>query len=207
MSTSTIHSVGELALFHDLGAPGRSRDNSALRAFVAGQFLALDHAHKVAGRLDLEHLLFLEANAAALLSAAHPEPLLALHGNDLLAPWQMLGQGVAPGMLALREALSPRRDLGFLFDLLRVDSRLELQELDLSGAELLALRAILLEPLDVHFRSSRFSCEAVDILRLCASALDERSRFLRQTLKIDAGNRFQRHLLISCLAISNKHET
>ncbi|MGC2576399.1 MAG: hypothetical protein WA376_02360, partial [Terrimicrobiaceae bacterium] len=116
----------------------------ALRAFVAGQFLALDHAHKVAGRLDLEHLLFLEANATALLSAAHAEPLLALHGNDLLAPWQMLGQGVAPGMLALREALSPRRDLGFLFDLLRVDSRLELQELDLSGAELLALRAILL---------------------------------------------------------------
>ena len=166
MSTSTIHSVGELAFFHDLAAPGRSRDNSALRAFVAGQFLALDHAHKVAGRLDLEHLLFLEANAAALLSAAHAEPLLALHGNDLLAPWQMLGQGVAPGMLALREALSPRRDLGFLFDLLRVDSRLELQELDLSGAELLALRTILLEPLEPeHFRSSRFSCEAVGILR------------------------------------------
>jgi hypothetical protein len=162
MSTSTIHSVGELALFHDLGAPGRSRDNSALRAFVAGQFLALDHAHKVAGRLDLEHLLFLEANAAALLSAAHAEPLLALHGNDLLAPWQMLGQGAAPGMLAL----PPRRDLGFLFDLLRVDSGLELQELDLSGAELLALRAILLEPLEPeHFRSSRFSCEAVGILR------------------------------------------
>ena len=67
MSTSTIHSVGELAFFHDLAVPGRSRDNSALRAFVAGQFLALDHAHKVAGRLDLEHLLFLEANAAALL--------------------------------------------------------------------------------------------------------------------------------------------
>jgi hypothetical protein len=46
MSTSTIHSVGELALFHDLGAPGRSRDNSALRAFAAGQFLALDHSHE-----------------------------------------------------------------------------------------------------------------------------------------------------------------
>jgi hypothetical protein len=70
MSTSMIHSVGELALFHDLGASGRSRDNSALRAFMAGQFRALDHAHKVAGRLDLEHLLFLEANAAALLSGS-----------------------------------------------------------------------------------------------------------------------------------------
>jgi hypothetical protein len=69
-------------------------------------------------------------------------------------------------MLAPREALSPRRDLGFLFDLLHVDSRLELQELDLSGAELLALRAILLEPLEPeHFRSSRFSCEALGILR------------------------------------------
>jgi hypothetical protein len=208
MSTSTIHSVGELALFHDLGAPGRSRDNSALRAFVAGQFLALDHAHKVAGRLDLEHLLFLEANAAALLSAAHAEPLLALHGNDLLAPWQMLGQGVAPGMLALREALSPRRDLGFLFDLLRVDSRLELQELDLSGAELLALR-----PYFLSLSSRSISAAADSRVRrsascaLCASALDERSRFLRQTLKIDAGNRFQRHLLKSCLAISNKHDT
>jgi hypothetical protein len=100
-------------------------------------------------------------------SPQHTQSLSSpLHGNDLLAPWQMLGQGVAPGMLALREALSPRRDLGFLFDLLRVDSRLELQELDLSGAELLALRAILLEPLEPeHFRSSRFSCEAVGILR------------------------------------------
>ena len=28
--------------------------SDSLRAFVAGQFLALDHAHKVAGRLDLE---------------------------------------------------------------------------------------------------------------------------------------------------------
>ena len=104
---------------------------------MAGQFLALDHAHKVAGRLDLEHLLFLEANAAALLSAAHAEPL---------------------------------------------------------------------EP--EHFRSSRFSCSRRSAsCALCASALDERSRFLRQTLKIDAGNRFERHLLISCLAISNKHDT
>jgi hypothetical protein len=207
MSTSTIHSVGELALFHDLGAPGRSRDNSALRAFVAGQFLALDHAHKVAGRLDLEHLLFLEANAAALLSAAHAEPLLALHGNDLLAPWQMLGQGVAPGMLALREALSPRRDLGSFSTSCAwtpgsssKSSICPALSFSLFGPYFLSLSTSISAAADSRVRRST-SCA------LCASALDERSRFLRQTLKIDAGNRFQRHLLISCLAISNKHDT
>ena len=84
------HSVGELALFHDLGASGGSRDDSALRTVAAGQFLALDHAHEVAGWFHVEHFLFLVADAAALLSAAHAEPFLAFHGDDFLAPWQML---------------------------------------------------------------------------------------------------------------------
>ena len=203
------HRVGELALLHDLWASGGCRDNSTLRTFVAGQFLALDHAHEVAGRFDLEDFLFLVANAAALLRAAHAEPLLAFHGNDLLAPRQMSGQGVTPGMLALCEALAPRRDLRFLLDFLRLDSGLEFQELDLLLAELLAFGPILLEPLKPeHFpQQAILLFEAVGILRPLRECLDERSRFLRQTLKIDAGNRFQRHLLRSCLAISNKHDT
>ena len=111
-------------------------------------------------------------------------------------------------MLALCEALAPR-DLRFLLDFLRVDSGLEFQELDLLLAELLAFGPILLEPLKPeHFpQQAILLFEAVGILRPLRECLDERSRFLRQTLKIDAGNRFQRHLLISCLAISNKHDT
>ena len=78
--------------------------------------------------------------------------LLAFHGNDFLAPRQMLGQGVAPGMLALSKSLAPGGDLGFLLDFLRVDSGFELQELNLLLAELLALGTILLEPLEPeHF--------------------------------------------------------
>ena len=135
------HRVGELAFFHDLWASGGCRDDPALRAFVAGQFLALDHAHEVAGRLHVEDFLFLVANAAALLSAAHAEPLLAFHGNDLLAPRQMAGRALRPACSRFVEALAPRRDLRFLLDFLRVDSGLEFQELDLLLAELLALRA------------------------------------------------------------------
>ncbi len=83
MSTSTNHGVGELALFHDPWASGGGRDDPALRALVAGQLLALDHAHEVARRFDLEDFLFLVTNTAALLPAAYAEPLLALHGDDL----------------------------------------------------------------------------------------------------------------------------
>jgi hypothetical protein len=176
---------------------------------VAGQFLALDHAHEVAGRFDLEDFLFLVAKAAALLPAAHAEALLALHGNDLLAPRQMSGQGGAPGMLALCQALAAGRDLRFLLDFLRVDSGLQLQEFDLFLAKLLALGAILLEPFQPeHFpQQAILLFKAVGILRPLRECLDERTRFLRQTLRIDAGNRCQRHLLILCLAISNKHDT
>ncbi len=64
----------------------------------------------------------------------------------------MRRQGVAPGMLALGEALAPGRDLRFLLDFLRVDSGLQLQELNLFLAKLLALGPILLEPLQPeHF--------------------------------------------------------
>jgi hypothetical protein len=112
-------------------------------------------------------------------------------------------------MLALGEALAPGRDLRFLFDFLRLDSGLELQELDLFLAELLALGPILLEPLEPeHFpQQAILLFEPVGLLRPLPERLNERQRFLRQALEIDAENRCQRHLLISCLAISNKHDT
>jgi hypothetical protein len=102
MSTSITTASESLPFSTILGPPGASSchsNNSALRAFAAGQFLAFDHSHEIAGWLDLEHFLLFIADAAALLSAAHAEPLLAFHGDDFLASRQMLGQGVAPGML------------------------------------------------------------------------------------------------------------
>ena len=189
------HRVRELALFHDLGASGRSRDHSALRAFVAGQFLALDHSHEVAGRFHVEDFLFLVADTAALLAAAHAEPFLAFHGNDFLAPRQMVGQSVAPGMLALYESLSLGGDPGFLLDFLRVDSGFKLEELNLLLAELLTLRTILLEPLKPeHFpQQANLLFEPVGLLRPVRERLDERYCFLGQALEVDAGNRCQRH--------------
>ena len=47
------------------------------------------------------HFLLLVANQVALFSAAHTQPLLALHDQDLFAPRQMRGQRIAPGVLAL----------------------------------------------------------------------------------------------------------
>jgi hypothetical protein len=194
------HSVRELAFLHDLRASRRSRDNPALRAFAAGQFLALDHSHEVAGRFHVENFLFLVADAATLLSTAHAEPLLAFHGNDFLASRQMFGQGVAPGMLALCESFAPGGHLGFLLDFLRMHSGFELQEFNLLLAKLLALGPVLLEPLQTeHFpQQANLLLEPVGLLRPLCERLDQRSRLPRQTLKIDAGNRCQRHLLISC---------
>ena len=99
--------------------------------------------------------------------------------------------------------LRPEETSGFLLDFLRVDSGFELQELNLLLAELLALGPILLEPLQPeHFpQQAILPLEPVGLLRPLCECLDERSRLPRQTLKIDAGNRCQRHLLISCLAI------
>jgi hypothetical protein len=55
-------------------------------------------------------------------------------------------------MLALCKALAPGRDLRFLLDFLRVNSRFKLQEINLLLAELLPLGPILLEPLEPqHF--------------------------------------------------------
>jgi len=186
-----------------LGPPAAAVTTPPLRAFVAGQLLALDHAHEVAGWLYVEDFLFLVTDTAALLPAAHAEPLLAFHGDDFLAPWQIFRQGVASGMLALCQALSPGRDLRLLLDFLRVDSGLELQELDLFLAELLALRPILLEPLQPkHFpQQANLLLEPVGFLRPLREPLDEQSRLPRQTLKIDVRNRFQPHLLISCLVL------
>jgi hypothetical protein len=146
------HRVGEFALFHDLGASGRSSGDSSLRAFAAGQLLTLENSHEVAGRFHVEDFLFFVADTAALFSAAYAEPFLALHGDDFLAPWQMIGQGVAPGMLALNESLAPGGDCGFLLDFLRVDSGFEFEEFNLLLAQLLALGTILFEPLQPkHF--------------------------------------------------------
>src|SRR4029077_13844886 len=52
-------------------------------------------------------------------------------------------------------------------------------------------------------RNRRFSRSSRSgLLRPLCERLDERARLPRQTLKIDAGNRCQRHLLISCLVLT-----
>ena len=105
------------------------------------------------------------------------------------------GRALRPACSRFSESLAPGRDLGFLLDFLRVDSGFEFQELNLLLAELLALGTILLEPLEPeHFpQQAILLLEPVGLLRPLCERLDERYRFLRQTLEIDAGNRCQRH--------------
>jgi hypothetical protein len=119
------------------------------------------------------------------------------------------GRALRPACSRFVRRFRRERDLRFLFDFLRVDAGFKLQELDLFLAKLLALGAILLEPLEPeHFpQQAILLFEPVGLLRPLRERLNERQRFLRQALEIDAENRCQRHLLISCSAISNKHDT
>jgi hypothetical protein len=91
----------------------RSCLNALHFALPAGPLLALDHAHGVFGRANVEHLRLFVADDAGLLAALAADALLGCAADRLVDALEMAGQFVAARMLAPRLAL--RLILGFVF--------------------------------------------------------------------------------------------
>src|ERR1700686_30325 len=132
---------------------GRRNHDALLLAPLARALLALGDEHEVLGRCDVQLFALFVADQRRGLPAAAAGALRGRAGNDLFHAVEMRRKALATGMLARRLAsalISRRRGwrgersaLALRLNLLAADARLQLEQLQLEIAELLAVLAVL----------------------------------------------------------------
>ena len=160
------HPVADQSFVDD---PRRHRggDRAGLLAVLAGALFALGHDHEVAGRFDVQLLADVVADDRGRLPAGWAGALLRSAAQHAFHAWQSGGQLLPSRMWAAgpdgrgdRLALA----LGLHFD--AAHPGLPFQQFQLRGVELLARRAVLLDPLEPQllFQNLDFQLRPLQLL-------------------------------------------
>ena len=145
------HAIADQALVDD-SCRSRSCDDAPVAAAATALF-ALDHQHEILGRLHIQLLALLVADDFGRLATVPATGLLRRARDDTFYPSQILGQGLPSRMPPSAPGLQWRRrrqrfTLAFDGNFQIADAGLLFQQLQLGVIELLAGRAVLLNPFE-----------------------------------------------------------